>query len=371
MWLEHHRLSEDRASRADIARQRGELKAAVALYAEAAAAETHALNAFDGDDDRLRSMLALGAASLHYKAQDLDTASRLAHGYLGDVKALPYYASQMEHLLGTIRFERDWQGARLADPRTRLRFSLRGGETMHGGAPADVIEAPRRAALALVTRAIEFELSVAYRTAGKASSETLQQFRPWLLQAPAGSYQFDVAIQPPAQRELIPSHQISAEDVVQSSAEILAAAARSPDAILPEIVPDADYRKAFLKIAKDLTPDDHGFRRLEVRTPSHDFPIVLHSGSREIITDAIKRLSVSADQDGEQREDVEISGILRNVHLDSEWIEVRVDAAKHRITGFNEDLATQAGGFLNQKVVLSVQQDQAGKLYFRDINATD
>ena len=371
MWLEHHRLSEDRASRADIARQRGEPEAAVALYAEAAAAETRAFDAFDGDDDQLRSILALGAASLHYKAGDLDTASRLAYGYLGRANALPHYASQMEHLLNTIRFERDWQGARLADPRTRLRFSLRGGETMHGGVPADVLEAPRRAAVALVTRAIEFGLSVAYRSAGKVNLDTLRQFRPWILQAPAGSYQFDVAVQPPAQRELMPSHEASAESVVQSSAEILAAASQSPDAILPEIVPNADYRRAFLKIAKDLTPDDRGFRQLEVRTPSHDSPIVLRSISREIITDAIKRLDVDADPGNEQREDLEISGILRNVHLDSEWIEVRVDAMKHRITGFNEDLATQAGGFLNQNVILSVQRDQAGKLHFREINAAD
>ena len=368
MWLEHHRLSEDRASRADIASQRGEFETAVALYAEAATAETRALDAFDRDDDLLRSMLALGAASLHYKARSLDTAARLAHRYLSGVNVLPHYAGQMEHLLDSIRLERDWQEARLADPRTRLRFSLRGGETLHGAVPADVIEAPRRAAVALVTRAIELALPVAHRTAGRASPDTLHRFRPWVLQAPAGSYQFDVAVQPPAQPELMPSHQVSAEAVVQSSAEILAAAAQSPDAVLPEIVPDIDYRRSFLKTVKALIPDDHGFRRLEVHTPSQDAPIVLRSASREIIVNAIKRLGAGADHGSKLPEDVEISGILRNVHLDSEWIEVRVDATKHRIADFNEELAAQAGKFLNRKITLSVQRDQAGKLHFRDIN---
>ena len=371
MWLEHHRLSEDRASRADIASQRGEFETAVALYAEAATAETRALDAFDRDDDLLRSMLALGAASLHYKARSLDTASRLAHRYLGGVNVLPHYAGQMEHLLDSIRLERDWQEARLADPRTRLRFSLRGGETLHGAVPADVLEAPRRAAVALVTRTIELALSVAHRTAGRASPDTLHRFRPWVLQAPAGSYQFDVAVQPPAQPELMPAHQVSAEAVVQSAAEILAAGSQSPDAVLPEIVPDIKYRSSFLKTVKALIPDDHGFRWLEVRTSSRDAPIVLRSVSREIVADAIKRLGAGTDQDSESREDVEISGILRNVHLDSEWIEVRVDATKHRIADFNEELAAQAGRFLNRKITLSVQRDQAGKLHFRDINEAD
>lgn len=371
MWLEHHRLSEDRASRADIASQRGELETAVALYAEAATAETQALDAFDRDDDLLRSMLALGAASLHYKARSLDTAARLAHRYLGGVTVLPHYAGQMEHLLDSIRLDRDWQEARLADPRTRLRFSLRGGETLHGAVPADVIEAPRRAAVALVTRTVELALSVTHRTAGRASPDTLHRFRPWVLQAPAGSYQFDVAVQPPAQPELMPAHQVSPEAVVRSSAEILAAASQSPDIRLPEIVPDADYRRSFLKITKDLSPDDQGFRRLEVRIPSEETPIVLRSASREIVAEAIKRLSADADQDGTSHEDVEISGILRNVHLDSEWIEIRVDATKHRIAGFNDELAAQAGSFLNRKITLSALRDQAGKLHFRDINVTD
>ena len=369
-WRDHHDRSAELAGRAEIALHHGDRDEAMAFYRQAAVAEAESLREIDPSDSFLVGITAVSVAALHFKGGEERIAEKIAHRYLAEDGLQEFSRQRLDELLERIRSEKQWREARL-NPHATLRFTIKGGETMHGGAPADVIEAPRRAALALVTRAIEFELSVAYRTAGKASSETLRQFRPWLLQAPAGSYQFDVAIQPPAQRELMPSHQVSAEDVVQSSAEILAAAARSPDAILPEIVPDADYRKAFLKIAKDLTPDDHGFRRLEVRTPSHDSPIVLHSGSREIIADAIKRLSANADQDDEQREDIEISGILRNVHLDSEWIEVRVDAVKHRITGFNEDLATRAGGFLNQEVILSVQRDQTDKLHFRDINAAD
>ena len=369
-WQAHHERSAELAGRAEIALHRSDRDTATALYRQAAAAEVESLREIDPSDSFLVGITAVSAAALHYKGGEERTAEKIAHRYLAE-GGLPESSSQrLDELLERIRTEKQWREARL-DRSATLRFALDGGETMHGGVPADVLEAPRRAAVALVTRAIEFELSIAHRSAGKASPDTLRQFRPWVLQAPAGSYQFDIAVQPPAQRELMPSHEASAESVVQSSAEILAAASQSPDAILPEIVPDADYRRSFLKIAKDLTPDGHGFRRLEVRTPSHDSPIVLRAASREIIADAIKRLDADADRGSEQREDLEISGILRNVHLDSEWIEVRVDVAKHRITGFNEDLATQAGGFLNQNVTLSVQRDQAGKLYFRDISLAD
>ena len=369
-WQAHHDRSAHLAGRAEIAKHRGDRDAAMALYRQAAVAEVESLSEIDPSDSFLVGITAVSAAALHFKGGEERSAEKIAHRYLAE-DGLPESSLQrLDELLERIRAQKQWREARL-DRSATLRFTLDGGETMHGGVPADVLEAPRRAAVALVTRAIEFGLSITYRSAGKASSDILRQFRPWILQAPAGSYQFDVAVQPPAQRELMPLHEASAESVVQSSAEILAAASQSPDAILPEIVPDADYRRAFLKIAKDLTPDDHGFRQLEVRTPSHDSPIVLRSTSREIITDAIKRLDADADSGSEQREDLEISGILRNVHLDSEWIEVRVDAAKHRITGFNEDLATRAGSFLNQNVILSVQRDQAGKLHFREINAAD
>lgn len=367
-WQAHHDHSAELAGQAEIAMHRGDRDAAMAFYRQAAAAEAESLRSIDPSDSFLVGITAVSAAALHFKGGEGKIAGQIAHRYLAEDNLPESSRQRLDELLERIRTEKQWREARL-DRDATLRFALDGGETMHGGAPADVLEAPRRAAVALVTRSIEFKLSADYRTGGKASPDALRQFRPWILQAPAGSYQFDVAVQPPEQRELMPAHEASAESVVQSAADILAAAAQTPDAGLREIVPDPDYRRAFLKIAKDLMPDDHGFRRLEVRAPSRDAPIVLRSISRDIVADAIKRLDADAEQDGEPRENIEIKGILRNVHLDSEWIEVRVDAVKHRISGFNEDLATRAGGLLNQKVILAVQRDQAGKLHFHDINA--
>ncbi len=369
-WQAHHDRSAELAGQAEIALHRGDPSAAMALYREAGVAEAEALKEIDPSDSFLVGITAVSVAALHFKGGEEQAAEKIVHLYLAKDDLIESSRQRLEELLEQIHAKKQWRDARLTWAAT-LRFALRGGEIIHGAGPADIVNRTSEAARALVTRSIEHALRVPYRSSGAPSPTTIGSFRPWIVQAPAGSFQFDIAIQPSVQGELIPVYDVSPEAVVQSSAEILAAASQSPDARLPEIVPGADYRRSFLKITKDLIPDGQGFRRLEVRTPSEETPIVLRSASREIVAEAIKRLSADADQDGTSHEDVEISGILRNVHLDSEWIEVRVDATKHRIADFNEELAAQAGKFLNRKITLSVQRDQADKLYFRDINEAD
>ena len=369
-WQAHHDRSAELAGRAEIALHRGDRNAAMALYREAGVAEAEALEEIDPSDSFLVGITAVSAVALHLKGGEERAAEKLAHRYLAEDDLIESSRQQLDDLIERIRASKQWREAHLTWAAT-LRFALRGGEIIHGAGPADIVNRTSEAARALVTRSIEHALHVPYRSSGAPSPTTIESFRPWIVQAPAGSFQFDIAIQPSIQGELIPVHDVSAEAVVESSAEILAAASQSPDARLPEIVPDADYRRSFLNIAKDLIPDGQRFRRLEVRTPSEETPIVLRSVSREIVADAIKRLGAGTDQDSESREDVEIIGILRNVNLDSEWIEVRVDATKHRIAHFNEELAAQAGRFLNRKITLSALRDQAGKLHFRDINVAD
>lgn len=366
-WQAHHDRSAELAGQAEIALHRGDRNAAMSLYREAGIAEAKALAEIDPSDSFLVGITAVSAVALHFKGGEERAAEKLAHRYLAEDDLIESSRQQLDELIERIRASKQWRDARL-NSTAMLRFALSGGEVVHGACPADIVARISEAAHSLVMRSIEYAVKLPYRSAGPPRLAATKAFRPWFIQAPAGSLQFDVAVQPPAQPELMPAHRVSAEAVVQSSAEILAAASQSPDARLPEIVPGADYRRSFLKITKDLIPDDQGFRRLEVRIPSEEAPIVLRSASREIIAEAIKRLSADADQDGTSHEDVEISGILRNVHLDSEWIEVRVDATKHRIADFNEELAAQAGKFLNRKITLSVQRDQTGKLHFRDIN---
>lgn len=369
-WQAHHDRSAELAGRAEIALHRGNPNAAMALYREAGVAEAKSLAEIDPSDSFLVGITAVSAVALHFKGGDEQAAEKLAHRYLAEDDLLESSRQQLDELIERIRASKQWRDARLISA-AKLRFALSGGEVVHGACPADIVARISEAAHSFVMRSIEHAVELPYRSGGPPRLAATKAFRPWFIQAPAGSLQFDVAVQPPAQPELMPAHQVSAEAVVQSSAEILAAASQSPDGILPEIVPDVDYRRSFLKTVKALIPDDHGFRRLEVRTTSRDTPIVLRSVSREIVADAIKRLDADPVQNDDLSENVEISGILRNVHLDSEWIEVRVDAAKHRIAGFNDELAAQAGSFLNQKITLSVQRDQAGKLHFRDINVAD
>ena len=365
-WQAHHDRSAELAGRAEIALHHGDPSAAMSLYREAGDAEAKALTEIDPSDSFLVGITAVSAVALHFKGGEEQAAEKLAHRYLAEDDLIESSRQQLDELIERIRASKQWRDARL-NSAAMLRFALSGGEVVHGACPADIVTRISEAAHSLVMRSIEYAVKLPYRSGGPPRLAATKAFRPWFIQAPAGSLQFNVGVQSPTQPELMPAHQVSAEAVVQSSAEILVAASRSPDAVLPEIVPDTDYRRSFLKTVKALIPDDRGFRRLEVRTASRDTPIVLRSVSREIVINAIKQL----DADSDLGENVEISGILRNVHLDSKWIDVHVAGKKHRIVDINDELAAQAGRFLNRKITLSVQRDQAGKLHFRDINEAD
>ena len=368
-WQAHHDRSAELAGQAEIALHRGDRNAAMALYREAGVAEAKALGEIDPSDSFFVGITAVSAVALHFKGGDEHAAEKIAHRHLAEDNLPESSRQQLDELLERIRASKQWRDARLTSA-AMLRFTLSGGEVVHGACPADVVARISEAAHSFVMRSIEYAAKMPYLGVGLPRLAAAKAFRPWFIQTPAGSPQFDVAVLPSAQPKSMPSRQVSAEAVVQSSAEILAAASQSPNARLLEIVPDADYRRSFLKITKDLIPDDQGFRRLEVRTPSEEVPIVLRSASREIVTDAIKRLDAGAEQDGELPEGLEISGIVRNVH--SGWIEVDLDETTiHRIAGPNDDLAAQIGKLLNQKITLSVQRDQVNKLRSRDINEAD
>jgi type I restriction-modification system DNA methylase subunit len=206
----------------------------------------------------------------------------------------------------------------------------------------------------------------------KPMYEIQQLFRPWLFQAPAGSYQFAVRLESPEQLELgyEARHIPAVEEVTGKFVEILNSAATDPDEALASAVPNPEYRSAFLKLARNLAPSGKTYAELEIRSQLRPEvgSVVFSADDRKIINQTIKK-SMPAVESTEGA-DVTLTGILRAVHLDQDWIEVTVrePAEEHiKIEGAGEAIDDVVGPMMNRPVQVDATRTATGRLLFKDI----
>lgn len=102
-WVEHHKCSERFASKAQVALLSGSKAEALRLYAKAADAERRALADLDESKIRTVGISAVSAASLYYKAENLECAEEVAVKWLG-WRTLPAFAkAQLDSLRRSIQ----------------------------------------------------------------------------------------------------------------------------------------------------------------------------------------------------------------------------------------------------------------------------
>ncbi len=152
---------------------------------------------------------------------------------------------------------------------------------------------------------------------------------------------------------------------------ILRAATTDPEAELSAIVPDVQYRAAFLSLSRNLAPSGKTFERLEIREASApaEPEVTFVSDSRQELNAVLRRMKsppASMDMD----EQVTIHGTLRAVHLDQDWLEVATTdvPVKHlRIDEATDALDDVVGPMVNRKVLVSAVRRGSKHLY-RDID---
>ena len=106
-WLEHHKLSEEYAQRAEAALRQQDPQQAQTFYAQAAQAELLALAALDPSKTRtqlLRRRFANGitvvsAVALSYKAQASHQAEQTAYQWLATDSLPPFAVQSLRELL--------------------------------------------------------------------------------------------------------------------------------------------------------------------------------------------------------------------------------------------------------------------------------
>jgi hypothetical protein len=371
-WNEHHSASERLAIDAELACREGDLLRAQRLYGQAAQEEAAAFDALAEDKPRTRGITAVSAVALSYKSSDYASAQQMAYRFLAS-KGLPQFADlqlrDLLQMLWTVS-EAEKQGIKFA--RGDVFVSVQGGQVVHGAAPLDLIVQKVEGIQAIFFRTVEMLLGRPFRKRGGPSAEILSMFRPWLFQAPAGSYQFAVRMQEPAQGKLWEENRPKVEDLTAEFFNILRATATDPANRLPAVVSDPQYRGAFLNLSRNLAPTaGRTFERLEVRSASAPSQSVVTFGTdtRNELNSTLRSIRPRRNDEGKP---IEIRGVLRGLHLDKDWLEVTPD---QRLQGQGEHihiieagaaLDDVVGPMVNHRVVVTAEH-RGGKFLFRDI----
>jgi hypothetical protein len=369
-WDRHHSRSELLAIEAEAAMRAGDRERAEDFYRQAAVAEGLALEDLPDEKKRTRGVTAVSSVALWYKGRDYSAAEMQAHKQLATATLPSFAQQQLKELLHLIWATQSAEAAGVRFVPGDVLVSLKGGQVIHGGAPLDLIVRKVEGIQAVLFRTVEMLLEKAFRRHGQASAEVQEMFRPWLFQAPAGSYQFAVRVQEPEQKQLWEPDRPKVERVTATFFRVLRASATDPEHELLKLVPDPQYRAAFLNLSRNLAPTGKAFERLEVRdagAPSDPVALFVASTRKQLNTalrSARPQRAVSPTA-----EPVEIRGILRAVHLDEDWLEVATlaDPSTHiRVDEAGDALDDVVGPMVNRLIVLQAVR-QGPKYFYRDI----
>jgi hypothetical protein len=374
-WDSHHSASEKLASNAESARQAGNCERAETLYRQAAVEEAAAFGELPGDKQRTRGITAVSAVALSYKAREYAAAERLAHKYLAEEQLPPFAVAQLRDLLQIIWTAHGAEHAGIRFLPRDILVALKGGEIIYGGGPLDLITQKIESTKAVLLRTVEMLLQLPLRKRGAPESGIESMFRPWLSQVPAGSYQFAIRVEEPRQRELWEqANKPKVEDVTATFFRVIRASANDPEGELPAVVPDKEYRNAFLNLSRSLAPTPRGksFERLEVRDASSPNDPIASFGieTRQRLNAALQKSKPTGAQGS--GEPVTLRGILRALHLDKDWLEIAAwETGEHiRIDKAGEVLDDVIGPMVNRQVSVTAIRHRQKYLY-RDIELDD
>lgn len=376
-WLMHHSRSEELASQAEAALKQGDPVSASTFYQLAAEAEVLALSALDQSKKRTLGITAVSAASLYIKGKKIRHAEQIAYQWLASDKLPSFAINQLQSILQTIWNEKVFRKAGIEFVKGGVLVSVGGGLIVPGGAPLDLIHRKVDEVRNLFYRVIEMLLNRPFRRRGAPGSDIQEQFRPWLLQAPPGSYQFAVRVQKPAQMQLFPDGTPEVEEVTQKFFEVVEATAQETHEDLEKLVSNSEYRESFLKLTRNLAPTGKSFNRLEIKSAAdlEARPIVFLPESRKAINKTLKisKKPIDIDKEGELKEE-QLTGILRGLHLDKDWIEINIperDNETVRIFQTGDVIDDIVGPMVNQRVIIDVAVKPNGTCLFRDIQSDE
>jgi hypothetical protein len=369
-WLDLHRQSEEFATRAKEAISSGDASTATRLYEQAADREEQALQALDRTKVRTRAITAVSAVALWYKAAAYDRAESLAYSQLADASLPQFARTDLRNLVQAIWTESSKRDAGVRFLPGQVFVSVKGGEVITGGAPLDLIVEKVQMIQSMFYRTVEYIRGMPLRTRGGPVREVQEACRPWLLQAPPGSYQFAVVIQEPQQADFF-REDMRPQEIASHFLQILRATTSDDRKQLEVIVPKPDYRNVFLKLSRNLAPTGKTFSTMELRTGTDEQPVTLTPDTRMVINGVIEHDRPHGAQLVSPAREQRIVGILRAVDLNKDYLDLSVNDKSVHILGLGTTMDDVIGPMVNKSVTVRCLEEQVGQLLFVDIELND
>ena len=371
-WAAFHAQSEHYANLAEEAILRGAFDQAVEFYCLAGEQETLALGDVDPEKLRTIGITTVSATALWFKGRNLSQAQNVAFKGLATSNLPPFAQNELKELLQKVWSEEVRAKSGIEFTAGEVLVSVKGGEVVIGGAPLELILRKVDEVSRIFYRTIEMMLNRPFRRRGTPGSDILEQFRPWLFQAPPGSYQFAVRVERPKQLALFPEPAPQVEQITHKFLEIVRATADDPQGALVEVVPDKEYRETFLKLARSLAPTGKTFGQIEMSSPStiDSRPVVLMPASRDTMNRAIRKARDDEGTEKSTEEIIKLRGILRGLQLDNDWLEINQgeeEPKRIKIYETGDAVDDVVGPMVNHKVIVDVVQKPNKRYAYRDI----
>lgn len=321
--------SEDAAYRAEQAHAAGDPAAASQLFAEAAALEEEVAREVPASSSRLKSVLAISAVALWYKAGDLDRAKSAAYRFLAFDGLTEQGRDELERLVD--RCSREREVLRLAKDTGMIpvEVKLAGGRVGVGYAPASAARKRRDEVAKLLMRSAEIEAHIDYRDRGESDLDRNDQIQIFEVPAIAASYGLRFYIATGTQQQIAPL--VTPESVVKRFLAVATAAAEGPEAIRA-IVPDEQYANAFAAGFAEIAPDGADVQSVVCSAPTWKLanaPVTtLEPKHRQALRGATFSAQPRQQREGERT----IQGVLDTVHLSQtgNWIEIEVPGRQEK-----------------------------------------
>jgi len=327
-------------------------------FGRAANLQWHFVKSLAREHTRTISVYGLSAATLYYRAHNLDQAERVAHDLLAQYKLDHDYEEALRDLLSRIWNERDLERTGIEMTPGGLAVIFRKGRILQGIAPTDAVDVPLRSVLNLFRRLAAWCAQVPFTRRSLPIFE--EAFQTFASQPVRGSYRLDLYLARRKQAVLplpgVTHPEPALKDVFSSFVSVVHSTAIADYDGLSTTVPDDNYRYAIVNLIRNIVPDGKQVGEIELRCleAPKEHAVVLRPHHRP----AVRRIARKIQQERypSARNELQTEtfrGRLRAVDLDNNKLRLELQESSDRMDfQKHEDILDDYLGPLLNKIVV-------------------